>query len=161
MARAAVFGYREGMRLWSLHPCNLDARGLVACWRETLLAQKVLQGRTRGYRNHPQLHRFASLELPLDGIGAYLVGLADEADRRGYRFNRELIGVPDAALEPLIDVHRGQLVYERWLLDTKLTQRDPAFLAADNQSRLRPHPIFRPIRGEIESWEKVLPSYPA
>ncbi|TDZ75355.1 pyrimidine dimer DNA glycosylase/endonuclease V [Mycobacteroides salmoniphilum] len=149
------------MRLWSLHPCNLDAKGLVACWRETLLAQKVLQGRTRGYRNHPQLHRFTSFELPLDGIGAYLVGLADEADRRGYRFNRELIGVPDAALEPLIDVHRGQLAYERWLLDAKLAQRDPALLAAENPSRLRPHPIFRPIRGEIESWEKVLPSYPA
>lgn len=148
------------MRLWSLHPCNLDAKGLVACWRETLLAQKVLQGRTRGYRNHPQLHRFTSLEQPLDRIGAYLVGLADEADRRGYRFNRELIGVPAAALEPLIDVHRGQLTYERWRLDTKLMQRDPTLLA-DNPSRLRPHPIFRPIRGEIESWEKVLPSYPA
>ncbi|WP_217348849.1 pyrimidine dimer DNA glycosylase/endonuclease V, partial [Mycobacteroides abscessus] len=22
------------MRLWSLHPGNLDAKGLVACWRE-------------------------------------------------------------------------------------------------------------------------------
>lgn len=74
---------------------------------------KVLQGRTRGYRNHPQLHRFTSLEQPLDGIGAYLMGLADEADRRGHRFNRELIGVPTAALEPLTNVHRGQLSYER------------------------------------------------
>ena len=101
------------MRLWSLHPGNLDAKGLVACWRETLLAQKVLQGRTRGYRNHPQLDRFKSLELPLAGIGAYLVGLIDEADRRGYQFNRDLIDVPAATLEPLIDVHRGQLAYER------------------------------------------------
>ncbi len=136
-------------------------RGLVACWRETLLAQKVLQGRTRGYRNHPQLHRFTTLEQPLDGIGAYLVGLADEADRRGYRFNRELIGVSPAALEPLINVHRGQLSYERWLLDAKLTQRDPALLAADNPSKLRPHPTFRPVRGEVESREKILPAYPA
>lgn len=159
---AAVFGYREGMRLWSLHPRNLDAKGLVASWRETLLAQKVLQGHTRGYRNHPQLERFKALEHPLDGIGAYLAGLVDEADRRGYRFNRELILVPAAAVpEPLIDVHRGQLAYERWLLDIKLTQRDPERLAADNPFTLRPHPIFRPVRGEIESWEKVLPSYPA
>ncbi|NGX09057.1 pyrimidine dimer DNA glycosylase/endonuclease V [Mycobacteroides franklinii] len=149
------------MRLWSLHPGNLDAKGLVACWRETLLAQKVLQGRTRGYRNHPQLDRFKSLELPLAGIGAYLVGLIDEADRRGYQFNRDLIDVPAATLEPLIDVHRGQLAYERWLLDTKLAQRDPDLLAAENPLRLHPHPIFRPVRGEIEGWEKVLPDYPA
>ncbi|OHT89399.1 pyrimidine dimer DNA glycosylase/endonuclease V [Mycobacteroides saopaulense] len=149
------------MRLWSLHPCNLDAKGLVACWRETLLAQKVLQGRTRGYRNHPQLDRFKTLEQPLAGIGAYLVGLVDEADRRGYRFNRELIDVPATVSEPLIDVHGKQLDYERWLLDTKLAQRDPSLLVADNPLRLRPHPVFRPVGGEIEIWEKVLPSYPS
>ncbi|WP_338140756.1 pyrimidine dimer DNA glycosylase/endonuclease V [Candidatus Nitrotoga sp. 1052] len=27
------------MRLWTLHPCYLDSRGLVALWREALLAQ--------------------------------------------------------------------------------------------------------------------------
>ncbi|HEU5178767.1 MAG TPA: pyrimidine dimer DNA glycosylase/endonuclease V, partial [Burkholderiales bacterium] len=32
------------MRLWSLHPKYLDARGLVALWREALLAQAVLRG---------------------------------------------------------------------------------------------------------------------
>lgn len=32
------------MRLWSLHPSYLDAVGLVALWREGLLARKVLQG---------------------------------------------------------------------------------------------------------------------
>lgn len=149
------------MRLWSLHPGNLDAKGLVACWRETLLAQKVLQGRTRGYRNHPQLERFKSLDRPLAGIGAYLVGLVDEADRRGYRFNRALIDIPATVSEPLIDVHRGQLAYERWLLDTKLAQRDPDLLATSNPRRLRPHPIFRPVRGNIEDWERVLPAYRA
>ena len=41
------------MRLWTLHPQYLDPRGLVALWREALLAQKVLLGRTRGYRAHP------------------------------------------------------------------------------------------------------------
>ena len=46
------------MRLWTLHPKYLDARGLVALWRESLLAQAVLAGRTRGYRSHPQLERF-------------------------------------------------------------------------------------------------------
>ena len=37
------------MRLWSLHPGYLDARGLVALWHEGLLTQKVLGGTTRGY----------------------------------------------------------------------------------------------------------------
>lgn len=43
------------MRLWSLHPQYLDAKGLVALWREGLLAQAVLAGQTRGYKRHPQL----------------------------------------------------------------------------------------------------------
>ena len=46
------------MRLWSVHPLHLDRQGLTACWREALLAQAVLAGRTRGYRAHPQLERF-------------------------------------------------------------------------------------------------------
>ncbi|MUM17849.1 pyrimidine dimer DNA glycosylase [Mycobacterium sp. CBMA271] len=148
------------MRLWSLHPRNLDAKGLVACWRETLLAQKVLEGRTRGYRNHPQLDRFKEIGQPLDAIGAYLAGLADEADHRGYRFNRELIRVPISARKPLIDVHYGQLTYERWLLDAKLTLRNSAGQMSASPFRLRPHPIFQVIPGEIEVWEKVVPGYP-
>ena len=80
------------MRIWSLHPCLLDRRALVACWRETLLAQKVLRGLTRGYTNHPQLIRFRAHPQPLEAVAAYLSGLADEADARGYSFNRALIG---------------------------------------------------------------------
>ncbi|HKX52383.1 MAG TPA: pyrimidine dimer DNA glycosylase/endonuclease V [Nitrosospira sp.] len=37
------------MRLWTLHPRYLDTKGLVAAWREALLAQKVLSGLTSGY----------------------------------------------------------------------------------------------------------------
>jgi len=80
------------VRIWSLHPCLLDRRALVACWRETLLAQKVLRGLTRGYTNHPQLIRFRAHPQPLEAVAAYLSGLADEADARGYSFNRALIG---------------------------------------------------------------------
>ena len=80
------------MRIWSLHPCLLDRRALVACWRETLLAQKVLRGLTRGYTNHPQLIRFRAHPQPLEAVATYLSGLADEADARGYSFNRALIG---------------------------------------------------------------------
>ena len=80
------------MRIWSLHPCLLDRRALVACWRETLLTQKVLRGLTRGYTNHPQLIRFRAHPQPLEAVAAYLSGLVDEADARGYSFNRALIG---------------------------------------------------------------------
>lgn len=84
------------MRIWSLHPSLLDRRALVACWRETLLAQKVLRGLTRGYTNHPQLIRFRAHPQPLEAVAAYLSGLADEADARGYSFNRALIGAGES-----------------------------------------------------------------
>ncbi|WP_312350379.1 pyrimidine dimer DNA glycosylase/endonuclease V [Actinomyces sp.] len=75
------------MRLWSLDPSYLDAKGLVACWREALLAQAVLAGRTKGYTHHPQLERFREAPDPLAAIAAYLEGIAAEATRRGYHFD--------------------------------------------------------------------------
>ena len=137
------------MRIWSLHPCLLDRRALVACWRETLLAQKVLRGLTRGYTNHPQLIRFRAHPQPLEAVATYLSGLADEADARGYSFNRALIGAgedstgknssgkndtdkngADKAEDPyasvaLIPVPLGQLEYELAFLRHKVAGRDP------------------------------------
>jgi len=52
------------VRLWSVHPEYLDSRGLVALWREALLAQAVLRGETRGYRRHPRLARFRARPDP-------------------------------------------------------------------------------------------------
>src|SRR5580700_7445458 len=75
------------MRLWSLHPSLLDQKGLVALWREALLAQKVLQGKTKGYRFHPQLARFQQERTPLTTISAYLWAIHDEASQRGYSFD--------------------------------------------------------------------------
>ena len=80
------------MRLWSLHPKYLDARGLVALWREGLLAQAVLRGKTRGYKHHPQLKRFRIHRRPIAAIRRYLHDVCDEADRRGYNFNRSKLG---------------------------------------------------------------------
>ena len=141
------------MRIWSLHPSLLDRRALVACWRETLLAQKVLRGLTRGYTNHPQLIRFRAHPQPLEAVAAYLSGLADEADARGYSFNRALIGAgeegagesvgknsadkhgagkngADKAENPHTSVARipvplGQLEYELAFLQHKVAGRDP------------------------------------
>ena len=53
------------MRLWSIHPKYLDTKGLLAVWREALLAKKVLENKTKGYKNHPQLERFKQQNDPL------------------------------------------------------------------------------------------------
>ncbi len=142
------------MRIWSLHPRYLDAKGLVALWRETLLAQKVLLGETRGYRNHPQLQRFRAQSNPLASIAAYLSVVADEADRRGYRFDRsKIVNRPGRKTIP---VTRGQLDYETEHLRKKLLQRDPERIAAlPKRGRPETHPLFVPVDGPVESWEVV------
>ena len=86
------------MRLWSLHPRYLDSKGLTACWREGLLARKVLEGKTKGYRNHPQLERFRGQDDPVGMIDAYLLAVYEEAEKRGYKFSRGKIG--PHALDP-------------------------------------------------------------
>ena len=132
------------MRLWSLHPHYLDTKGLLACWRETLLAQKVLDGRTAGYRNHPQLVRFRATDDPLATVGNYLEQLAREADARGYNFNRGLILRPPAGDEALrLAVTAGQAAYDPQRRE-QLDAEDPPAL----------HPLFVTVPGDIESWER-------
>lgn len=80
------------MRLWSLHPKYLDPQGLVALWREALLAKAVIRGETRGYTHHPQLQRFTEHPHPRLAINAYLAAVHVEATQRGYRFDRSKIG---------------------------------------------------------------------
>jgi hypothetical protein len=144
------------MRLWSLHPRYLDTKGLLACWRETLLAQKVLAGGTTGYRNHPQLQRFRASADALATVGGYLEHLAREADARGYNFNRALVLRPPGPVSvPLLDVAAGQVGYEREHLLAKLAVRDAqrhAVLADDDPPGL--HPSFRSVAGGIEPWER-------
>lgn len=111
------------MRLWSIHPAYLDPAGLTACWREGLLARKVLLNQTTGYRNHPQLARFRHCTNPSAAIDTYLHGICDEAHRRGYRFDRNKLGTDDPALQ--ITVTDGQLAYELEHLRHKLLRRSP------------------------------------
>ena len=141
------------MRIWSLHPRFLDAKGLVACWRETLLAQAVLAGRTRGYTQHPQLVRFRATTDPIVTIGAYLAGIADEATARGYRFDRARID-HDNMLTALIPVTEGQLAYEWQHLGAKLDVRSPEDAARWRDATPEPHPLFRVVPGPIEGWER-------
>src|SRR5437763_13405665 len=109
------------MRLWTLHPGYLDAKGLVALWREGLLAQKVLAGETRGYTRHPQLLRFRACGEPLEAIGTYLAHIANEAGRRRYQFDRSRIVI--ARFDGRLPETRGQLLYEWEHLQRKLRLR--------------------------------------
>jgi hypothetical protein len=140
------------MRLWSLHPRYLDARGLTALWREALLAQAVLRGQTRGYKYHPQLQRFIESSAPRAAIARYLRAVQAEAERRGYRFDASKIG-RTRKIKPL-PVTRGQLKYELEHLTRKLKIRAPAWLAELPPIAIpQPHPVFRAVRGGIADWE--------
>jgi len=131
----------------------LDAKGLVALWREALLAQKVVQGNTTGYRSHPQLHRFRQFADPLGAISTYLWAVHDEATRRGYSFDTSKIAGERQRLS--LVVTRGQLAFEHGHLKEKLRQRDPERLRVICRTRqITAHPLFVVVAGGIEPWEK-------
>lgn len=142
------------MRLWSLHPRYLDPQGLVALWREALLARAVLRGETRGYRSHPQLERFRKHAAPLTAIGAYLHVVHAEALARGYSFDAsKLTRVRSCAPIP---VTAGQLQHEWDHLLAKLAVRNPALHERWRSQPAPPecHPLFRPCAGTIAAWER-------
>ena len=142
------------MRLWTLHPRYLDPKGLVATWREALLAQKVLSGAIKGYRHHPQLARFQAQADPLAAIATFLVGLADEAQSRGYHFDASKIS--RRRFTGHIAETSGQLLYEWEHLKAKLRVRAPQM---ERQLRSvttpEPHPLFRVVPGDVRDWERT------
>ena len=141
------------MRLWSLHPRHLDRAGLIACWREALLAQAVIDDPGRGYANHPQLIRFRREPDPARAVGDFLAALAEEADARGYRFDRGKIR--PSGTGRAIPVTDEQLEWEHRHLLAKLDRRSP-----ESAERLRrvadpdPHPLFAVVPGPVEDWER-------
>lgn len=142
------------MRLWSLHPKYLDAKGLVALWRETLLAKNVLEDKTKGYKNHPQLIRFKEMENPVEAINQYLTEVCEEAEKRGYKFDKSKINrdfVPQK-----MKVNNGQLTYEFRHLLKKLEIRDTVrFHKLKDLEKVDPAKIFELTEGGIEKWEIV------
>ncbi|MFH1452482.1 MAG: pyrimidine dimer DNA glycosylase/endonuclease V [Armatimonadota bacterium] len=136
------------MRLWSIHPGYLSGQRLTALWREALLAQKVLQGKTKGYKNHPQLLRFKAHPYPLKAISAYLIYVHEEAEKRGYNFDKSKI--KDTPSKRKIPVTDGQLKYEFKHLCIKLKKCIPARIKTVKQ-----HSFFKVIKGGIEKWEKI------
>lgn len=143
------------MRIWSLHPQYLDTKGLLALWRETLLAQKVLQGKTKGYKNHPQLLRFKNTKDPLAFIGAYLYIVAQEAVSRNYSFDQSKI-LKKGRRKNSLSVTNKQVLYETQHLLEKLRRRDPARFRQFKGKKLKLHPLFYSVSGPVESWEKIL-----
>ena len=142
------------MRLWTVHPRFLDPKGLVAAWREALLAQKVLAGATRGYRHHPQLARFQAQADPLAAIATFLVGLADEAQSRGYYFDTSKIS-PRRFTGQMAETS-GQLLHEWRHLKAKLQVRAPQMgRRLRNIKMPEPHPLFRIVPGEVRDWERT------
>ena len=141
------------MRLWSIHPRLLDARGLVALWREGLLARAVLRGATRGYRHHPQLQRFRARRDPLAALDCYLSRVLDEARARGYAFDASKIRYRRCR-HARAPVTAGQLAHEWRHLLAKLSARDPARAGAQRHDRAEPHGCFRVVAGGIADWER-------
>lgn len=162
------------MRLWSVHPKYLDQRGLCGLWTESLLAQKVLMGETKGYKNHPQLERFKLCEYNLQTIKTYLYYVWSEANNvRGYNFDGRKIKLKTTPkynrivlCKNKIPVTTGQLEYEFKHLQKKLWKRDikqhqkNCGLRWDDfegfvDKGIEPNPLFKVVEGDIEKWEKV------
>ena len=141
------------MRLWSLDPEYLDVKGLVALWREGIMARNVLTGKTEGYKNHPQLERFKEQDNPVIAIDTYLLNVYRESKRRNYNFKRYRIGFK--FLDSKIEVTDGQILYEFKHLKRKLKIRDPErYELLINLDFPRPNPVFEVIKGDIEPWER-------
>ena len=140
------------MRLWSIHPGYLDTKGLVALWREGLLAQNVLLGNTKGYKNHPQLIRFKKTNNPVGAIASYLRCVIDEADKRGYNFDKSKI--MNNKIESKLRVTGGQVEYEFKHLLGKLKERDlDLYKQLKMIKRIKVHPTFKKVSGNVEYWE--------
>lgn len=145
------------MRLWSINPKYLDKKGLVALWREGLLAQAVLLGKTKGYKNHPQLERFRNEDIKV--LGFYLSIVALEAKDRGYKF--DMSKIPEYVSTKQLEVTIDQIEYEFKHLQDKLFKRDlwqfreNKLDTRDFRDNFEPHPLFKIVKGGIESWEKM------
>jgi hypothetical protein len=167
------------MRIWSLHPKYLDSKGLTALWRETLLGKHVLENKTKGYKNHPQLIRFKKYPDPLFAINFYLREIYLEAKNRNYNYDKNKFDFSlfkKLKYSEKIFVNTEQVEYEIKHLLKKLKVRDAKKYKELNtelkkvkelkiknknpnqkegQSILEIHPLFKIKIGGIEEWEIV------
>lgn len=142
------------MRLWSIHPKYLDVKGLTGLWREALQAKKVLEGKTKAYKNHPQLIRFKLQKDPIRFINQYLRYIYDESCRRGYCFDKTKIGKHKTNKK--ININKGQIEYEFKHLKKKLKTRDNIrYKGLLEVKKIQANPLFIIKKGPIEKWERV------
>jgi len=135
----------------------IDSKGLVAVWREGLLAKKVLEGKTKGYTNHPQLNRFKKTKDPIKSINRFLSIIYFEASVRNYHFDESKIDITTNILS-LIPVTAQQAQYEFELLKYKLQKRDVIkYSQIVKIDHIDLNPLFHIINGTIEDWEKTIP----
>lgn len=142
------------MRLWSIHPKYLDSKGLVALWRESLLAKKVLEWKTNGYKYHPQLNRFKNNKSTFNQINAYLFEIWQEAKNRGYNFDKQKVNT--FVLEDLIPIKSWQIKFEFDHLLKKLKNRNiKKYNEIKHIKNIQENSIFKIVSGKIETWEKL------
>ena len=142
------------MRLWSLHPKDLDAKGLTAVWREGLLAKAIIEGRTKAYEKHPQMIRFRKAENEEALINQYLSYVLKEANKRNFNFDKSKI--KNIKTDEKIKVTKGQALYEFIHLKKKLGYRDINKCKELEKIEFPElNPIFELVEGDIEHWEKV------
>jgi len=144
------------MRLWSLHPKYLDSKGLVAVWREALLAKNVLLGKTKGYVNHPQLTRFRNSEEPINYINLYLSNIYNESLVRGYVFDKSKFTIDLNLVAIPINVTSGQVKYEWLHLLNKLKERErDKYEQIKSEKEIKLNSVFKMVQGPVEKWEKA------
>jgi hypothetical protein len=146
------------LRLWSLDPKYLDSKALNGVWRESLLAQSVILGKTKGWKNHPQLIRFKHTQNPIETIGYYLKKIYEESCKRGYKYNKNKITKSLENIEK-IKITSGQIKYEYKILKERIKKRSPKKYQEILKQEIngefpKPHPLFTIIEGDVEQWEK-------
>ena len=151
------------MRLWSIHPKYLDSKRLTAQWREALLCRKVLEGKTKGYKSHPQFLRAKNHSQPFYFINYFLYTIWQEATNRGYNYDKsklimELSEKYQCPFES-IEVTTGQLEYEYHHMQLKAGEFSSQYVINEeafmNEGFIEPNPCFVSIPGDIQSFEKV------
>ena len=141
------------MRLWTIHPKYLDRQGLVALWREGLLAQEVLRGNTKGYKNHPQLERFKNHPDQLQAIAYFLYEVLIEAQRRNFHFDETKVFFEKYPKKILTT--SGQINFEfNHLLKKLLIRSKQDYDRIASIKAIKSHPFFQVVEGKVEYWEK-------
>jgi len=146
--------FNVGQQPWNLIKCDcgLCTRSILTRKSGRSLARGT--PRSKGSRwSHQRLSpairsfiRFQAQPDPLAAIAAFLTGLAEEANRRGYHF--DVSKILHRATKERISETRGQLLFEWKHLQKKLHVRAPLAARKLRKSRCQSH-----IHVLRDSWE--------